>query len=113
MFSYLQTLFICDVWSNLMFAVYFFICMYWFIMYKMQSNAYILMPQRNVENSTYDIFFIFLVIILAAKNLAILMTIIDQTSADIFIMDWEKFEKFKRTGEVGNAPAPIANQAAG
>ena len=36
--------FICDVWSNIMFMVYFVITAYWFIMYKMQSNAYILLP---------------------------------------------------------------------
>lgn len=35
---------ICDVWSNIMFTVYFAVTSYWFIMYKMQSNAYLLMP---------------------------------------------------------------------
>ena len=49
----------CDIWSNVMFTVNFIITMYWFIMYKMQDNAYILMPQRNIENSAYDKFFIF------------------------------------------------------
>lgn len=31
-------------WSTIMFWVSFFCCMYWFIMYKMQDNAYILLP---------------------------------------------------------------------
>ena len=35
---------LCDVWSNFMFMIYFILTGYWFIMYKMQSNAYILMP---------------------------------------------------------------------
>ena len=81
-----------DVWSNIMFMVYFILTGYWFIMYKMQSNAYILLPQRNVENSTYDIFYAFLIAIIATKSVAILLTILDQTNADIFIMDWERFE---------------------
>jgi hypothetical protein len=76
-FAWKVLFYLCDVWSNIMFLVYFLITMYWFIMYKMQSNAYILMPQRNVENSTYDVFFIFLVLIIAAKTLAVLLTIFD------------------------------------
>ena len=35
---------LCDVWSNIMFMVYLLISSYWFIMYKMQSNASVLMP---------------------------------------------------------------------
>ena len=85
-------LMLSDVWSNIMFMVYFILTGYWFIMYKMQSNAYILLPQRNVENSTYDIFYAFLIAIIATKSVAILLTILDQTNADIFIMDWERFE---------------------
>lgn len=69
--------YLCDVWSNIMFMVYFFITMYWFIMYKLQANAYILMPQRNIENSTYDIFFTYLVVIVATKTLAVILAIID------------------------------------
>lgn len=107
-------LILCDVWSNIMFMVYFLISMYWFIMYKMQANAYILMPQRNVENSTYDVFFIFLVTIISTKTLAVFLTIVEQTSADIFIMDWEKYDKskmveIKKTVEV---PAQAVNNAA-
>jgi len=43
-FAWKVLYYLCDVWSNIMFMVYFLITMYWFIMYKMQSNAYILMP---------------------------------------------------------------------
>ena len=85
-------LMLCDVWSNVMFMIYFILTGYWFIMYKMQSNAYILLPQRNVENSTYDIFYAFLIAIIVSKGLSILLAILYQSSADIFVMDWERFE---------------------
>ena len=88
--------YVSDVGSNIMFTVYFFITMYWFIYYKMQENAHILMPQRNIDNSTYDFFFRFLVVILVAKTVAILMSIIDQSaSTDIFVIDWERYEQMK------------------
>lgn len=76
-FTWKVFFYLCDVWSNIMFMVYFIISMYWFIMYKLQANAYILMPQRNVSNSTYDIFFTYLVVIVAAKTLAVLLAIIE------------------------------------
>lgn len=75
-FAWQLLFYACDIWSNVMFLVYFIITAYWFIMYKLQSNAYILMPQRGIENSTYDIFYLFLVLIIAAKALAILLNVI-------------------------------------
>ena len=87
--------YVTDVWSNIMFLVYFIITMYWFIMYKLQANAYILMPQTDIPDSTYDTFFIFLCAIIAAKTVAVLMAIIDQTNVDIFVMDWERYEQMK------------------
>lgn len=62
-------------------------------MFKTQDNAYILLPTINPVGdmiSSYDIFFGFYVVTLATKTLAILLRIIEQSSVDIFIMDWEK-----------------------
>jgi len=59
-----------------MFMVYFILTGYWFIMYKMQSNAYILLPQRNIDGSTYELFQSFLIAIIVTKGLAILLTIL-------------------------------------
>lgn len=85
--------YITDVGSNLLFSVYFFVTMYWFITYKMQENAHILMPQRDIENSAYDFFYLFLVIITACKTVAILMAIVDQSSqTEVFVIDWERYE---------------------
>ena len=101
-------LILCDVWSNIMFMIYFILTGYWFIMYKMQSNAYILLPQRNVENSTYDIFYIFLIAIIVSKGLSILLNIFYQSSADIFVMDWERFEQMKMVEVVDERPEAAA-----
>mmetsp|Transcript_27775 Transcript_27775/g.37097 ORF Transcript_27775/g.37097 Transcript_27775/m.37097 type:complete len:232 (-) Transcript_27775:1292-1987(-) len=108
--------FLCDVWSNIMFMVYFVLTMYWFIMYKMQANAHLLMPQRNKDNSTYDLFFGFLITIIVTKLVAVFLTVIEQTSADIFVMDWERYEQMKLVEVVDkssdkNAPAQPAASA--
>jgi len=102
---------LCDVWSNVMFMIYFILTGYWFIMYKMQSNAYILMPQRNIEDSTYEIFYIFLIIITVTKGIAILLNIFNQTSADVFIMDWERYEQMKMVEVVDNREDTASNAA--
>lgn len=36
--------YLCDVWSNIMFTIYLILTMYWFINYKIQANAHLLMP---------------------------------------------------------------------
>lgn len=33
-----------DVWSEIMFWITFFTSAYWFVTFKMQANAYILLP---------------------------------------------------------------------
>lgn len=33
-----------DTWSEIMFWITFFTSMYWFITFKMQANAYVLLP---------------------------------------------------------------------
>ena len=67
-----------------------------FILYKGGSNASILMPQRyDVENSAYRRFYIYLWCIAVTKMLAIIMAIIDQATADIFVIDWERYDKMK------------------
>lgn len=103
--------YVCDVWSNVMFMVYFVLTMYWFIMYKMQANAHLLMPQRNIEGSTYDTFFYFLVTIIFTKLLAVILSVIDHTSIDIFVMDWERYEKMKTIEVVDNSVTNAATNA--
>ena len=46
-------------------------------------------------------------IITVTKGLAILMTVFEQSRADIFVMDWERFEYMKKV------QVPIENSADG
>ena len=73
-----------------MFYVCFFTTAYWFIFYKMQKNAKLLLPSFSGFNEPYEFFHIFFLVILATKTIAVFMKIVIQSKADIFIMDWEK-----------------------
>ena len=50
---------------------------------------------------------------MATKGLAILMTIFNQSRADIFVMDWERFEQMKMVEVVDSRPQAQAAPAAG
>jgi hypothetical protein len=58
-------------------------------MYKMQSNAYLLLPSINTYSQAYGAFKVVFFITLASKSLAMLMRVIEQSRSDIFLMDWE------------------------
>ena len=92
-----------------MFLIYWVVTMYWFIMYKMQERAYLLMPQRGIDDSAYEKFFVALVVIIVTKTLAVLMTVFDQTQADVFVMDWERFEQMKLLELPDNSQPAAAN----
>ena len=72
-----------------MFWIVFFTAGYWFITYKLQANAYILLPSVDDWETSYRIFDIIFGLILAFRFLAILMQIVEQSTVDIFILDWE------------------------
>jgi hypothetical protein len=73
-----------------MFFTAFFITAYWFIFYKMQKNATILLPSTVILNQAYLFFNTVFFVILGTKTAAIFIRVLMQASADIFIMDWEK-----------------------
>lgn len=58
-------------------------------MYKMQSNAYLLLPSINIYSEAYGAFKVVFFITLATKTVAMLMRVVEQSRADIFLMDWE------------------------
>jgi len=68
---------VAEQWSTIMFQLCFFICAYWFVFYKMQHNARLLLPSTEMLNSAYDFFNIMLIVILALKTLSILLKIIN------------------------------------
>lgn len=64
-----------QIWSNVMFAIAFFMNMYWFVMYKMQDNAFLLLPGKVNNQEFYDFFFTFFLLILAAKFFNVILAI--------------------------------------
>lgn len=72
-----------------MFWIVFFVAAYWFITFKMQANAYVLLPSIDDWNDSYKIFDIIFGFILAFRLLAVIMKIIEQSTVDIFLIDWE------------------------
>lgn len=78
-----------QIWSNVMFAIAFFMNMYWFVMYKMQDNAFLLLPGKVNNQEFYDFFFTFFLLILAAKFFNVILAIWEQSFVEVFVMDWE------------------------
>ena len=80
-----------ETWSEIMFWLLFFSCMTIFTAYKMQMNAYLLLPEMG-ESTTglYDAFKVVISITLIAKIIATTMRVIEQASMDVFFVDFEK-----------------------
>ena len=78
-----------DVWSGIMFWIIFFTAGYWFFFYKLQENAYLLLPSVDDWDYTYSVFDTIFGIVLAFRFLSIMMAIWEQTSVDILLIDWE------------------------
>jgi hypothetical protein len=72
-FRFLYLLF--DVWSGIMFWIIFFTAGYWFIVYKLQVNAYLLLPSVDDWDDTYRIFDAIFGIVIGFRFLAIMMVI--------------------------------------
>jgi len=68
---------LADEWSTVIFWMMFFVTLYFFIMYKLQTNAYLLLPSIDLVSQAYDSFKIVFFIPLALKTLAVLMKIFD------------------------------------
>ena len=85
--------FLCDEWGTIMFWVSFFVNGYWFIMYKLQSNAYLLLPSTQGASNLYSTFHIIFLITLSTKTFSVLFKVCDQGTADIILIDWERPHK--------------------
>lgn len=81
---------IIDEWSYIMFWVMFIVTGYWFINYKMSTRAVLLLPSTAATNSFYDKFDVVFYMMLVCRTGAVLFRIVQQSSADIYLIDWEK-----------------------
>lgn len=78
-----------DVWSGIMFWILFFTTAYWFITFKLQANAYVLLPSIDDWGTSYLVFDTIFGLVLAFRLISMVLSIIKQTSVDIFLIDWE------------------------
>ena len=81
-----------DTWVTLFFWYLVGFSTYWFVFYKLQNRAYVLLPVYKWW-TTYRSFDILFGVLASAKLLVILLRIGAQSSYDIFFIDWEKPKK--------------------
>jgi hypothetical protein len=60
-----------------MFWILFFTSLYWFVTYKMQENAYLLLPSIDDWDFTYQVFDAIFGIVLAFRFLSVIMVIFE------------------------------------
>lgn len=68
--------YVIDEWSYYTFWFCFFVCGYWFLMYKMSNSAVLLLPSTEEVNSFYDKFEVVFYMVLAFRTAAMLFRII-------------------------------------
>jgi hypothetical protein len=63
---------VLDVWATYVNYFCVVVCGYWFIMYKMQDNAHLLMPSKEESLSLESVFIGVFITMFVAKNLAVI-----------------------------------------
>jgi len=90
MYIFKFLLYLFDSWSELMFWLLFFFSSSIFVTYKMQMNAYLLLPEMGeASNGLYTSFKAVMLVTLIMKFLTVMFKIWEQTSMDIFFVDFE------------------------
>ena len=85
-----------DVWSKYNLYLVMFLTSILFFAYKMATEVTMLLPAENSKHDSSDLYHTFKVLffaVLVTKTISMLCKIINQATADIFIMDWEKFRQ--------------------
>ena len=80
---------VANVWGAVMTYGLFFWSAWWFAYYKMATGVRLLLPSMEFDEAEYRRFLIFFYMTLALKTIAVILQIIEQSRADVFIMDWE------------------------
>jgi len=88
-FLYKISLSIMDWWSEISFWFVFFVSMYWFLAYKASSNASVLLPPYDEWRTTYVAFYVVFALITVFKFMVCVLKIIEQSTVDLFFIDWE------------------------
>jgi hypothetical protein len=85
--------FLMNSLGSLTYTFFYFIMIftgYWFVFYKMQSKATVLMPSETDFEGYYKTFNDFYITMFSLNLVYILLLIRHQTSADIYFIDWEE-----------------------
>jgi hypothetical protein len=89
LFFYRLVFNLMDMWSEIMFWILFFTSLYWFVAYKISSNVAVVMPSYDEWNNNYIVFYIVFGLVLLLRVIVTILKIIEQSSVDIFLIDWE------------------------
>lgn len=79
-----------ESWAFIGFIFQFFISMYWFVFFKLQTRLYVFMPEESIDASSYKNFTVVFWIVLAFTCFTWVCDTWKQTDVDIFFIDWEK-----------------------
>ena len=80
-----------DVYSNILFWYLFSVTVYWFTFFKWQENVYILLPPLATHTENYYPFDCLFAVVASFKLVSIAYKIIfEQSSFDVFMIDWER-----------------------
>jgi len=84
--------FLFDTWTTIFFWYMVGLAGYWFIFYKLENRAYVLLP-LGYWRPIYRNFDILFGLLASAKLIVIFLKMASQTSYDVFFIDWEKPKK--------------------
>lgn len=91
-----------DLWAQGTFWIMFIFTGYWFVFFKLQSKAYVLMPSlRDQYKENYQKFDNVFYAAFAFCLLSIILLIKKQTSIDVFFIDWEEKKEFIDRTDMG------------
>lgn len=84
------TYYLMDSFSQFNFWIIYFTSLWVYVTYKMQENAYMVLPSLDDIDGVYEAFNILFFIVTIFQLVAVILRIIDQCNFDIFLIDWEK-----------------------
>eukprot|EP00743_Colponemidia_sp_Colp-15_P005392 GILK01005794.1.p1 GENE.GILK01005794.1~~GILK01005794.1.p1 ORF type:complete len:1050 (-),score=117.21 GILK01005794.1:142-2940(-) len=98
-------LILLEGWAVAMFWFIFAYTTYWLFFFKGSNTVYVLLPEST--SSVYELFFIVTSLVIACQTVRVLDILHQQTSADVFLLDWEK-SRGRFEGQQGNQRGDVA-----
>ena len=88
-----------DIWGYIMFYFVFIITGYWFIFFKLQDVAFVIMPSTKDYMKNYYPFEVIFGLVVTFRLISYIELIRKQSNADIFFIDWviNIFSNFRKS----------------